>query len=62
MKGGLINHNKITTVEQQNKELVYIVNKILKRQDDVCDEILETLQNSREIPLDIFNKINKKGD
>ena len=59
---GVINNKEIITVKQQNKELVYIVNKILERQDETCDEILETLQNSREISLDIYNKINRKGD
>lgn len=59
---GIINNREIGVVKNQNRELVAIVNKLLERQDDVCDEILETLQNSREISLDIYNKIKCKGD
>ena len=56
------NNQEILEVKSQNRELVKIINKVLERQDSVCDEILETLQNSREIELDIFNRIKNKGD
>lgn len=58
---GIVNNHEILSVKEQNKDLLKIVNKLLERQDDVCDEILETLQNSREISLDIYNKV-KRGD
>ena len=56
-----MNNREIAVVKSQNTELVTIINKLLERQDDVRDEILETLQNNKEISLDIFNRI-KKGD
>ena len=59
---GIVNNRKISIIQSQNKALVKIINKVLERQDSVCDEILETLQNSREIELDIFNRIKNKGD
>lgn len=59
---GIVNNREISSVKSQNRELVKIINKVLERQDSVCDEILETLQNSREIELDIFNRIKNKGD
>ena len=58
---GIMNNREIAVVKSQNTELVTIINKLLERQDDVRDEILETLQNNKEISLDIFNRI-KKGD
>lgn len=59
---GIVNNKELNTLKSQNTELVSIVNKLLERQDEVCDELLVTLQNSREISLDIFNLTkNKKG-
>ena len=59
---GTINNHKISIIQSKNKALVGTINKALERQDSVCDEILETLQNSREIELGVFNRIKNKGD
>lgn len=58
---GIINNIEIKKVKEQNKELITIVKEICNNQENICEEVLVTLQNSREISLDIYNEI-KKGD
>jgi len=52
---------KMINVENQNTKLIELILKYIDTNENNCDEILTTLLNSREINLDIYNKI-KNGE
>jgi energy-coupling factor transporter transmembrane protein EcfT len=56
---GVYNSIQINKITKQNKDLTSIILQLVENQDDTCLEILQTLKNSREIELDIFQKLNK---
>lgn len=58
---GVMNNREIKMIKKQNNELIKLVEMFIEKQDESCGEILHTIQNSREVSLDIFNKL-KKGD
>jgi len=72
---GLVNNHELRILKKQNKklldnndellskneELIGLVTKILNKSDEYSNEILVTLLNSREVSLDIYNKM-EKGD
>ena len=58
---GILNNRELQTIKQQNSNLIGLVSRLIESHENNCDEILTTLLNSREIDLDIYNKI-KKGD
>ena len=58
---GIANNRELQTIKQQNSNLIGLVSRLIESHENNCDEILTTLLNSREIDLDIYNKI-KEGD
>ena len=58
---GLWNSSRLNTITRQNVELLTLVHKLIDDQFESRDDILTTLLNSREIELDIFNKL-KRGN
>ncbi len=58
---GIVNNQELQTIKQQNTDLTNLVVKLVNSHDDKCDELLTTLLNSREIELDIYNKL-KDGE
>lgn len=65
---GISNKYKLDKVIKQNEvlivkndELVNLVKELYKQNDNNHDEVLHVMQNSREISLDVYNKI-KEGD
>lgn len=57
---GIFNAIEIRKVRKQNTELLSLVKELCERQESTCEEVLLTLQNSREISLDIFNEMREK--
>lgn len=47
-------------LKQQNEDLRNLIIKVFDRLDEGQDNILNSLFNSREIPLDIYNKLRER--
>lgn len=58
---GIVNNRELNTIKQQNVDLIGLISKLINSHDEKCEELLITMLNSREIELDIYNKI-KEGD
>ena len=52
---------KIGKIEKQNKEMKEILLKLAENSEDYYDSLCHHLQNSRELSLDIFNKMQERG-
>ena len=57
---GIFNCIKIKKLEKQNVELLSLVKELCERQEYNNENTLLTLQNSREISLDILNEMREK--
>jgi len=58
---GIVNNQELQTIKRNNVDLINLVLKLVDSHEDKCEELLTTLLNSRDIELDIYNKI-KNGE
>ena len=53
---------KIGKVEKQNKEMKEILLKLTENEENYYDSLCHHLQNSRELSLDIFDKMQERRE
>ena len=52
---------KVSKIEKQNKEIKEILLKLAESSEDYYDSLCHHLQNSRELSLDIFDKMQERS-
>lgn len=58
---GIFNAYSTVKLKRQNEELLNIVYELSEKLDLNCGKVLEATFNSRDIELDIYNKIKEGG-
>ena len=52
---------QVSKIERQNKEMKEILLKLTENSEDYYDSLCRHLQNSRELSLDIFDKMQERS-